>query len=97
MPDLHAFFCTQIVLLEIQKTGFFFFLDGSREVESTLLALIKVAIWRRVPHPPGMLHTLSQKQFGKYFSAEIFPASMGIVPVLFKKIFIQQHPRKKYL
>jgi hypothetical protein len=41
--------------------------------------------------------TLSQKQFGKYFSAEIFPASMGTVPVLFKKISIQQHPRKKYL
>jgi hypothetical protein len=41
--------------------------------------------------------TLSQKQFGKYFSAEIFPVSMGIVPVLFKKISIQQHPRKKYL
>jgi hypothetical protein len=27
--------------------------------------------------------TLSQKQFGKYLSAEIFPASMGILPVLF--------------
>jgi hypothetical protein len=27
--------------------------------------------------------TLSQKQFGKYISLEIFPASMGIVPVLF--------------
>jgi hypothetical protein len=40
---------------------------------------------------------LSQKQFWKYFSAEIFPASMAIVPVLFKKISIQQHPRKKYL
>ncbi len=26
-----------------------------------------------------------------------FPASMGIVPVLFKKISIQQHPREKYL
>jgi hypothetical protein len=45
----------------------------------------------------SLLHTLSQKQFGKYFSAEIFLASMGIVPVLFKKIYIQQHPRKKYL
>jgi hypothetical protein len=56
MPDLYAFFCTQIVLLEIQKTGIFFILDGSRDVESTLLALIKVALWRRVPHPPGMLH-----------------------------------------
>jgi hypothetical protein len=41
--------------------------------------------------------TLSQKQFGKYFSAEIFPASIGKEPVLFKKISIQQHPRKKYL
>ncbi len=41
--------------------------------------------------------TLSQKQFGKYLSAKIFPASMGIVPVLFEKISIQQHPRKKYL
>jgi hypothetical protein len=45
----------------------------------------------------GAVATLSQKQFGKYFSAEIFPASMGIVLVLFKKISIQQHPRKKYL
>jgi hypothetical protein len=27
--------------------------------------------------------TLSQKQFEKYFSAEFFPASMGIMPVLF--------------
>jgi hypothetical protein len=27
--------------------------------------------------------TLSQKQFGKYLSLEIFPASMGILPVLF--------------
>jgi hypothetical protein len=27
--------------------------------------------------------TLSQKQFGKYFSAEIFSASMGMLPVLF--------------
>jgi hypothetical protein len=27
--------------------------------------------------------TLSQKQFGKYLSLEIFPASMGIVLVLF--------------
>jgi hypothetical protein len=31
--------------------------------------------------------TLSQKQFGKYYSAEIFPASMGILPVLFLENF----------
>ncbi len=52
--------------------------------------------WAKVKKIPSFI-TLSQKQFGKYFSAEIFPASMGIVLVLFKKISIQQHPRKKYL
>jgi hypothetical protein len=40
---------------------------------------------------------LSQKQFGKYLGLEVFPASMGIVPVLLEKICIQQHPRNKYL
>jgi hypothetical protein len=35
------------------------------------------------------VHTLSQKQFGKYLSLEIFPARMGIVPVLFEKISVQ--------
>jgi hypothetical protein len=52
---------------------------------------------RNRPHRACTYCTLSQKQFGKYFGAEIFPASMGIIPVLFKKISIQQHPRKKYL
>jgi hypothetical protein len=33
--------------------------------------------------PNELTTTLSQKQFGKYCSAEIFPASMGILPVLF--------------
>jgi hypothetical protein len=29
--------------------------------------------------------------------AQKFSQPMGTVPVLFKKIYIQQHPRKKYL
>ncbi len=45
----------------------------------------------------GLHPTLSQKQLGKYLSLEIFPASMGRVPVLFQKISIKQHPRNKYL
>ncbi len=51
-----------------------------------------IVFWKK-----KMKRALSQKLFGKYFNAEIFPASMGIVPVLFKKISIQQHPREKYL
>ncbi len=43
------------------------------------------------------MSTLSQKQFGKYLSLEIFPASMGTLPVLFTEISIQKHPRNKYL
>ncbi len=43
------------------------------------------------------MSTLSQKQFGKYLILDIFPANMGILPVLFKEISIQKHPRNKYL
>jgi hypothetical protein len=43
------------------------------------------------------LCTLSEMQFGKYISLEIFPASLGIVQLRFWKISIQQHPRNKYL
>jgi hypothetical protein len=42
------------------------------------------------------VHTLSQKQFGKYLSLEIFPARMGIESVLFEKISCSGHQEPEY-
>jgi hypothetical protein len=51
------------------------------------ICIHKSFFWQDIQENPGedgqSLYTLSRKQFGKYLTLEIFPASLGIVQVFY--------------